>query len=62
MFLAPVNVQSGAAHVGPLVKPTIGTYIEWWFRRGQEDLAYFVSGSPLSGTNASKAIAKRLPR
>ena len=58
MFLAPVNVMSGAAYIGSLVKPTVGTYIEWWLRRGKEELAYFVSGSPLSGANVSKAIAK----
>ena len=58
MFLAPVNVMSGAAYIGSLVKPTVGTYIEWWLRRGKEELAYFVSGSPLSGANVSRAIAK----
>ena len=58
MFLAPVNVMSGAAYIGSLVKPTVGTYIEWWLRRGKDELAYFVSGSPLSGANVSKAIAK----
>ena len=58
MFLAPVNVMSGAAYIGALVKPTVGTYIEWWLRRGKDELAYFVSGSPLSGANVSKAIAK----
>ena len=58
MFLAPVNVMSGAAYVGALVKPIVGTYLEWWLRRGQEELAYFISGSPLSGANVSKAIAK----
>ncbi len=58
MFLAPVNVMSGGAYIGPFTKPTVGTYIEWWIRRGKGELAYHVSGSPLSGTNASKAIAK----
>lgn len=58
MFLAPVNVMSGAAYIGSLVKPTVGTYIEWWLRRGKDELAYFVSGSPLSGANVSKAISK----
>jgi len=50
MFLAPVNVMSGGAYVGQFVKPTVGTYVEWWLRRGREELAYHVSGSPLSGT------------
>jgi len=58
MFLAPVNVMSGAAYVGSFVKPTVGTYIEWWLRRGKEEFAYHVSGSPLSGANVSTAIAK----
>ena len=58
MFLAPVNVMSGAAYIGSLVKPTVGTDIEWWLGRGKEELAYFVSGSPLSGANVSRAIAK----
>lgn len=58
MFLAPVNVMSGAAYIGSLVKPTVGTYIEWWLRRGKEELAYFVGGSPLSGANVSRAIVK----
>ena len=58
MFLTSVNVMSGAAYIGSLVKPTVGTYIEWWLRRGKEELAYFVSGSPLSGANVSRAIVK----
>ena len=56
MFLAPVNVMSGAAYVGALPKPCVGTYLEWWLRRGRYELAYHVSGSPLSGANVSKAI------
>ena len=58
MFLAPVNVMSGMAYCGTLCKPTLGTYIEWWLRRGKEELAYFVNGSPLSGANVSLSIAK----
>ena len=58
MFLAPVNVMSGAAYVGALTKPCVGTYLEWWLRRGKDELAYHVSGSPLSGANVSKSIAK----
>lgn len=58
MFLAPVNVMSGAAYIGALVKPCVGTYLEWWLRRGKDELAYHVSGSPLSGANVSKSIAK----
>ena len=58
MFLAPVNVMSGAAYIGALPKPCVGTYLEWWLRRGKDELAYHVSGSPLSGANVSKSIAK----
>ena len=58
MFLAPVNVMSGAAYVGALPKPCVGTYLEWWLRRGKDELAFHVSGSPLSGANVSKSIAK----
>ena len=58
MFLAPVNVMSGAAYIGALVKPCVGTYLEWWLRRGKDELAYHVSGSPLSGTNVSKAVGR----
>ena len=58
MFLAPVNVMSGAAYIGALTKPCVGTYLEWWLRRGKDELAFHVSGSPLSGANVSKAIAK----
>ena len=58
MFLAPVNVMSGAAYIGALTKPCVGTYLEWWLRRGKDELAFHVSGSPLSGANVSKAIGK----
>lgn len=56
MFLAPVNVMSGAAYIGALPKPCVGTYLEWWLRRGKDELAFHVSGSPLSGANVSKSI------
>ena len=58
MFFAPVNVMSGAAYIGALPKPCVGTYLEWWLRRGKDELAFHVSGSPLSGTNVSKSIDK----
>ena len=58
MFLAPVNVMSGAAYIGALPKPCVGTYLEWWLRRGKDELAFHVSGSPLSGANVSKSIDK----
>lgn len=58
IFFAPVNVGSGGAYIGTFVKPTIGTYVEWWLERGQDDLVICVSGSPLSGANASTVITK----
>lgn len=58
MFLAPVNVMSGAAYIGALTKPCVGTYLEWWMRRVKDELAFHVSGSPLSGANVSKAIGE----
>lgn len=45
-------------YAGALTKPCVGTYLEWWLRRGKDELAYHVSGSPLSGTNVSKSIAR----
>lgn len=58
IFFAPVNIQSGAAYIGAFRKPTLGTYVEWWVERGNDELALFVSGSPLSGANVSKAVNK----
>lgn len=58
IFFAPVNIMSGGAYIGAFVKPTLGTYVEWWIARGKDELALFVSGSPLSGANASTAVAK----
>ena len=58
IFFAPVNVASGGAYIGTFVKPTLGTYIEWWLERGQDDLVVCVSGSPLSGANASSVATK----
>ena len=58
IFFAPVNVGSGGAYIGTFVKPTIGTYVEWWLERGQDDLVICVSGSPLSGANASTVVTK----
>ena len=49
--------MSGAAYIGALPKPCVGTYLEWWLRRGKDELAFHVSGSPLSGANVSKSIA-----
>jgi len=65
LFLAPVNVQSGMAYSGALPKPCLGGYLEWWLRepcatrrdKGQLELVYFISGSPLSGRNCSMGVA-----
>ena len=56
--MSPVNVGSGGAYIGTFVKPTIGTYVEWWLERKQDDLVICVSGSPLSGANASTVVTK----
>jgi len=64
LFLAPVAIQSGMAYVGALPMPCLGGYLEWWLncpcstRRDGDRLAltYFVSGSPLSGANASASV------
>ena len=53
-----MNVGSGGAYIGTFVKPTVGTYVEWWLERGQDDLVICVSGSPLSGANASTVVDK----
>lgn len=58
IFFAPVNVMSGGAYIGAFVKPTLGSYVEWWIARGKDELALYVSGSPLSGANVSKSITK----
>lgn len=58
IFLSPVNVGSGGAYIGTFVKPTIGTYVEWWLERKRDDLVICVSGSPLSGANASTVVTK----
>lgn len=58
IFFAPVNIMSGGAYIGAFVKPTLGTYVEWWIARRKDELALFVSGSPLSGANVSTAVMK----
>ena len=57
MFLTPVNVKSGMAYTGSLVKPILGVLVEMWLNRDPGDgLIVHVSGSPLSGANVSKMV------
>ena len=65
MFLAPVPVISGLAYGGAFTCPVLGAYLEWWKdcphsmridSNGQRSLVYRLSGSPLSGANASSEV------
>lgn len=67
MFLAPVPVRSGIAYSGThgFENPTLGIFLEWWLHsdcentkdhQGNDALTYFISGSPLSGTNACSCV------
>jgi len=64
LFLTPVWIQSGMAYVGAFPAPCLGGYLEWWLNaecaskdtEGGRELVYFVSGSPMSGTNVSMAV------
>ncbi len=69
MFLARVPVQNGLAYSGTsgFQWPTLGVYLEWWERceqahftdsDGMERLIWFISGSPLSGSNACASVDK----
>ena len=61
MLLAPVPVRNGLAYSGAFATVTLGVYIEWWINApysvlfDEKDdtmsLVWFVSGSPLSGSN-----------
>lgn len=61
MLLAPVPVRNGLAYSGAFATATLGVYIEWWINApysvlfDEKDdtmsLVWFVSGSPLSGSN-----------
>lgn len=67
LFLAPVNVVNGLAYTGTsgFHKPTLGVYIEWWLchRDASIDVKgrpiWFISGSPLSGSNACSAVDRK---
>lgn len=64
LFLAPVNVVNGLAYTGTsgFHKPTLGVYIEWWLYHKDASIdakghpIWFISGSPLSGSNACSAV------
>lgn len=60
MLLTPVPVRNGLAYSGAFATATLGVYIEWWLNApysvlfSEDDtmsLIWFVSGSPLSGSN-----------
>ena len=60
MLLTPVHVRNGLAYSGAFQTATLGVYLEWWMNAPysvlfEEDdtmsLIWFVSGSPLSGSN-----------
>lgn len=65
MFFAPVNIRNGVAYIGdkPFEKPTVGIYLEWWMKYPETsidrdgNLIWFISGSPLSGANASMSVS-----
>lgn len=67
LFLAPVNVENGLAYTGTsgFHKPTLGVYIEWWLHHKDASIdakglpIWFISGSPLSGSNACSAVDRK---
>lgn len=64
MFLAPVKVQNGLAYTGTsgLRHPTLGVYLEWWKNYEEaavdanDNLVWYISGSPLSGSNCCCSV------
>lgn len=64
LFLAPVHIVNGLAYTGTsgFRKPTLGVYIEWWIYHKDASIdakgrpIWFISGSPLSGSNACSAV------
>ena len=64
LFLTPVNVVNGLAYTGTsgFRKPTLGVYIEWWLYHKDASIdakghpIWFISGSPLSGSNACSVV------
>lgn len=67
LFLTPVNVVNGLAYTGTsgFRKPTLGVYIEWWLYHKDASIdakghpIWFISGSPLSGSNACSAVDRK---
>ncbi len=67
LFLAPVNVVNRLAYTGTsgFRKPTLGGYIEWWLHYKDASIdakgrpIWFISGSPLSGSNACSAVDRK---
>lgn len=67
LFLAPVNVVNGLAYTGTsgFHKPTLGVYIEWWLYHTDASIdvkgcpIWFISGSPLSGSNSCSAVDRK---
>ena len=67
LFLAPVNIVNGLAYTGTsgFRKPTLGVYIEWWIYHKDASIdakglpIWFISGSPLSGSNACSAVDRK---
>lgn len=64
LFLAPVKIQNGLAYFGTngFIKPALGVYLEWWlnYKSGRDkngNLIYYISGSPLSGSNCCMSVA-----
>lgn len=64
MFFAPVDIRNGVAYIGdrPFENATVGIYLEWWLNHPESSkdkdgsLIWFISGSPLSGANASMSV------
>ena len=67
LFLSPVNVVNGLAYTGTsgFHKPTLGVYVEWWLYHKDASIdangrpIWFISGSPLSGSNACSAVDRK---
>lgn len=67
LFLASVHVANGLAYTGTsgFQKPTLGVYIEWWLYHKEASIdakgrpIWFISGSPLSGSNACSAVDRK---
>lgn len=67
LFLAPVHIVNGLAYTGTsgFRKLTLGVYIEWWLYHKDASIdvkgrpIWFISGSPLSGSNACSAVDRK---